>query len=94
MGTSRMIDERMNPGAVANYIVADDRQKRVWLKDLGATYFMECLHLSRHFFASDIRDKVFAVLPSSRRATIQNYSRLPLLCGSNLRQAGVLVYKN
>lgn len=92
MGTSRMIDERMNPGAVANYIVADDRQNRVGLKDLGATYFMECLHLSRHFFASDIRDKVFAVLPWLSENYFQARGGPPYRITPNYRSSAAQIY--
>jgi hypothetical protein len=62
-GTSRRIHEGLNIGALTNYMLAHSRLNSIGLKDLGATYFMECLHQSRNFYASDIRDKVFAVLP-------------------------------
>ena len=65
-GTRRLIAEQVNPSAILNYNMVHRQLNPTGFRDQGATYFMQCLHFSRHLSASDIRDKVFAMLPFLR----------------------------
>jgi hypothetical protein len=75
MGTSNLIKEGINVSAVMNYTHVEVHSNSVGFKDQGVTYFMEALHASRGLFASDIKDKVFAMFPSLAENYLKAYGK-------------------